>query len=87
VVLPCALCGRGVGPHTSDVFYNLHAPLGRQIIIAWHPKCYDREPLKSGTYWPRDPAGAWGELLHAVAERGPGRLGPGHEHKVPKREP
>ena len=73
----CALCGRAMVRPTSACFFNLSQPLGRQYVVMWHDRCAEREPLKAGMWWPRERDGAWGDLLRAVAKRGPGRLGPG----------
>lgn len=73
----CALCGRPVVRSTSCVFFNLAHPLGRQYVVMWHDGCGEREPEKPGMWWPRRRSGAWGRLLLTVAQRGPGRIGPG----------
>lgn len=82
VVLRCALCGRPCGPRTSDLFFNLYAPLGRQLIVAWHRACSSRDPLKEETYWhARQDRARWDRFLDAVAARGGGRVGPGRGYR------
>lgn len=82
VVLRCALCGRLCGPRTSDLFFNLFAPPGLTLIVAWHAACFDREPMKEETYWDaRQDRERWGRFLDTISTRGGGRIGPGRQYR------
>jgi hypothetical protein len=67
------------------VFYNLAAPLGRQIVVGWHDRCAEVEPLRDELVWSaRQDAPRWAKLLEAIRARSPSRIGPGDRYARPR---
>ena len=82
VTIRCAGCGRPLSGRTTCAFYNLHAPLGRGIVVGWHDRCEARDPLREDLWWnARQDTERWRRVIETVRTRGPGRVGPGDAYR------